>query len=160
MYKLILAALDDSANAQLALEQAIKQAKLCDARLHLLHVVNLFDLASADVGMPDPTGLRNQAKTYSEKVLANARATAQAAGIETSSNTRSCWGGGSEVAEQIVEEANELMEDLIVMGTHGRGGMLHLMLGSVAEAVMRHTYSPLLIIRNPEQQPGKAPMLQ
>ena len=106
MYKLILAALDDSANAQLALEQAIKQAKLCDARLHLLHVVNLFDLASADVGMPDPTGLRNQAKTYSEKVLANARATAQAAGIQTSSNTRSCWGGGSEVAVQIVEEAN------------------------------------------------------
>jgi nucleotide-binding universal stress UspA family protein len=52
------------------------------------------------------------------------------------------------------------MVDLIVMGTHGRGGMLHLMLGSVAEAVMRHTYSPLLIIRNPEQQPGKAPMLQ
>lgn len=59
-----------------------------------------------------------------------------------------------------MEEANELMVDLIVMGTHGRGGMLHLMLGSVAEAVMRHTYSPLLIIRNPEQQPGKAPMLQ
>ena len=47
--------------------------------------------------------------------------------------------------------------DLIVMGTHGRTGLMHLLLGSVAEHVMRHACSPVLTVRN---RPADEPPLE
>ncbi len=45
--------------------------------------------------------------------------------------------------------------DLIVMGTHGRSGLLHLLLGSVAEHVVRHARRPVIIVRDvPEGEPS------
>lgn len=148
MYQHILATLDDSDNAALAFEQALALARLSGASLHLLHVVNLFDLASAELGMPDPEGLRMMAKSRSEKVLAPWMEKAQIAGINVLPVSRSCWGGGSDIAEEIVEQATALHADLLVMGTHGRTGLMHLMLGSVAESVMKKSTSPLLIVRS------------
>jgi nucleotide-binding universal stress UspA family protein len=51
------------------------------------------------------------------------------------------------VAEIIVETAGEEGFDLIVMGSRGLGGLQHLMLGSVAEAVTRRAPCPVLIVR-------------
>lgn len=50
-------------------------------------------------------------------------------------------------AEEIVRCATEREVDLIVMGTHGRGGVSHLLLGSVAEKVIRTAPCPVLVIR-------------
>ena len=50
-------------------------------------------------------------------------------------------------AEVILETAQDQDVDLIVMGTHGRTGLRHALLGSVAEAVMRHARCPVLMIR-------------
>ena len=47
---------------------------------------------------------------------------------------------------EIVARANATHADLIVMGTHGRSGLAHALLGSVAERVVRHTSCPVLII--------------
>lgn len=66
--------------------------------------------------------------------------------------SRSCWGGGSDIAEEIVEQAAALHADLLVMGTHGRTGLMHLMLGSVAESVMKKSATPLLIVRSNKKQ--------
>lgn len=48
---------------------------------------------------------------------------------------------------RIVETANDWPADLIVLGSHGRGGVSRLVLGSVAEAVMRHARCPVLVVR-------------
>ena len=51
---------------------------------------------------------------------------------------------------EILAVANELGARMIVMGTHGRGGIAHLFLGSVAEKVMRHSAIPVLTVRATE----------
>ena len=51
----------------------------------------------------------------------------------------------SHPAEAIVERANELGADLIIMATHGRSGISHLLAGSVTEAVIRHSGKPVLV---------------
>ena len=48
--------------------------------------------------------------------------------------------------ELILDRAKHLPADLIVMGTHGRRGFQHLLLGSVAEAVVRHAPCPVLVV--------------
>ena len=55
-------------------------------------------------------------------------------------------------AETIVRMARELAVDLIIMATHGRTGVSHLLLGSVAEHVVRHAPCPVLTVRQQEQR--------
>lgn len=55
-------------------------------------------------------------------------------------------------AESIVEYATSAAAGLIVMGTHGRGGMAHLRMGSVAEAVVRAAPCPVVTVRHPEHE--------
>ena len=52
-------------------------------------------------------------------------------------------------AQEIVELAERGQFDLIVMGTHGRGGFMHALLGSVAEKVVRRAKCPVLTVRAP-----------
>jgi nucleotide-binding universal stress UspA family protein len=54
---------------------------------------------------------------------------------------------GRRIATAIVEEAARWGAELIVMGTHGRHGFEHLILGSVAEGVVRRAVTPVLLIR-------------
>src|SRR5207249_4977231 len=53
---------------------------------------------------------------------------------------------------EIVRYAREQQIDLIVMGTHGRGPIAHMLLGSVAEQVLRKAPCPVLVVRKPEQE--------
>jgi nucleotide-binding universal stress UspA family protein len=55
-------------------------------------------------------------------------------------------------AETIVDYANEHTIDLIVVGTHGRGTLEHLLVGSVAERVVRTAPCPVLTVRHPERE--------
>jgi nucleotide-binding universal stress UspA family protein len=60
-------------------------------------------------------------------------------------------------AEEIVQYAHEHAIDLIVMGTHGREGVMRVVLGSVAEAVVRRASCPVLTVRHPERELVTAP---
>lgn len=55
-------------------------------------------------------------------------------------------------AQTIVNYARETGVDLIVMGTHGRGALTHLLMGSVAERVVRLAGCPVLVVRHPEHE--------
>ena len=55
-------------------------------------------------------------------------------------------------AGAIVRYANEHQIDLIVMGTHGRGGISHVFMGSVAERVVRTATCPVLTVHHPEHE--------
>lgn len=55
-------------------------------------------------------------------------------------------------ARAIVEYANEANANLVIVGTHGRGGVAHLFVGSVAERVVRTAGCPVLTVRHPERE--------
>ena len=59
-------------------------------------------------------------------------------------------------AKRIVEHAETTGANLIVMGTHGRGGFGHLLLGSIAEKVVRTAKCPVLTAREPQPEPVAA----
>jgi nucleotide-binding universal stress UspA family protein len=59
---------------------------------------------------------------------------------------------GHAVHHSIVEKATELEVDLIVIATHGRTGLAHVVLGSVAEHIIRHAPCPVLVVRNPKDK--------
>ena len=61
---------------------------------------------------------------------------------------------GSDPALDIVEHAQAIDADLIVMGTHGRSGISHLLRGSVAESVVRTSHCPVLTLRSPARMPS------
>jgi nucleotide-binding universal stress UspA family protein len=65
----------------------------------------------------------------------------RASAVETKTVTRS-----GRAAPEIVAYAKEIAADLIVMGTHGRGGFQHALLGSVAERVVHHSPCPVLVV--------------
>jgi len=61
---------------------------------------------------------------------------------------------GHRIADRIVEAAREAKCDLVVMGTHGRRGFAHALLGSYAERVLRQCPVPVLVARHPEARKG------
>jgi nucleotide-binding universal stress UspA family protein len=54
------------------------------------------------------------------------------------------------VAEEILDQADELNADLIVMGTHGHGAMYNLLVGSTTEGVLKHSTRPVLLVPSPK----------
>lgn len=54
------------------------------------------------------------------------------------------------VAEEILNEADELNADLIVMGTHGHGAMYNLLVGSATKGVLKHSTRPVLLVPGPK----------
>ena len=82
----------------------------------------------------------------------------RAAGLVPECYVTNCWGGGDEIADCLLEYGHSVKAGLLVLGTHGRSGLMHVMMGSVAEAVMRSSDIPLLTVRSPAgeaYEPGR-----
>jgi nucleotide-binding universal stress UspA family protein len=129
----VLVATDFSEVADAALRVAVRYARLLQARLHLLHV---FDPEETDVA----------------DLLADAAAEA-GPGVPVVSA-----GAGGDPAEEILRYARRHPIDLIVVGTHGRTGVSRVLLGSVAERVVRGARCPVLVVpaARPEVTPAPA----
>jgi len=82
-----------------------------------------------------------------QKVLATCTATARQAGVEVDTKFVILEVLTQRICDAINEEAKGWPADLIVIGTHGRHGFNHLLLGSVAEGVIRLAAKPVLVIR-------------
>jgi nucleotide-binding universal stress UspA family protein len=150
MYQRILVPLDGSNTAQRGFEEALRLARLCDASLVLLHVVEIFpmvaDVASAAVWDQAITAQRENA----QRMLERAHEVARSAGI--ASETRLEDAAAARVCDVIVDQARDRRCDLIVMGTHGRRGIQHVFIGSDAERVVRMSAVPVLLVRAPAKQ--------
>jgi universal stress protein A len=141
----ILVPTDFSAPSDAALATAKEVAERYRASIHLLHVLeDPYSTAAfaTEVYGYLPPGLRESWQRDAEQRLA--------ALLPPAERTR--YGGSITVtfgspARTIIEHAAETGSDLIVMGTHGRGGMAHLLLGSVAERVVRTARCPVLTVR-------------
>ena len=80
-----------------------------------------------------------------QRILAKAKAAAEKEGIRAKTLLRETLGGPA--ADTIVRDARRQRADLIVLGTHGRRGLRRLVLGSDAEAVVRSSPVPVLLVR-------------
>jgi nucleotide-binding universal stress UspA family protein len=80
-------------------------------------------------------------------ILEKAAAAVAEAGLETDTKLIEINTPGRRIPEVIAEEADAWPADLIVVGTHGRRGLSHVFLGSVAEGIVRVSAKPVLLIR-------------
>ena len=144
-YKIILCPVDFDDNSMAALAHARRLATDMGATIHLLHVLPILPMY-ADQGLA--IGVDEAAEQEAQhrlKDLVHRRLSR----ISTEIHTRIAF--VSEVPKTILAFARELGADLIVMATHGRGPIGHLIFGSVTEAVVRNAVCPVLTLRFTEQ---------
>ncbi len=133
----ILVAIDFSFHASNALKWARSLADALGAKLVLLHVIDVFSLAAtggAEAGIDSIHLLREEA----DKRMLELKALIP----DSQTDVRE---GSPRPA--IVGAALEMKCQMIVMGTHGHSGLEHLLLGSVADYVVRHSKVPVLTAR-------------
>ena len=139
--KIILVPTDFSPNAEEALDYAVELAKRFDARIHLLNVIGIPTLG-AEYGLVVTQSMIDDLLRDNQKELD--KLVAARTGKAAFGPTRLEIGDARAVIERI---ASELGADLVVMGTHGRRGVKRVLLGSVAESVVRAVTCPVLLVR-------------
>jgi nucleotide-binding universal stress UspA family protein len=145
-FKKILVPTDYSQGSAAAVDLALDLATRLDGRVTLLHVFEIPAFSVPPDGAWIPTAQTvTTLLTAAGEHMANARGEVQArARIPVEGKTIQ----GTPYVE-IAREAKSEGYDLIVMGTHGRTGLKHLLLGSVAERVVRIAECPVLTVRSP-----------
>ena len=148
MYKKIMVPVDGSDTANAALQEAIKLARSESTGLRIIHVADSSAAVWDSEFTPiDLEQIRESVRSFARGVLEQAQRTAREAGIEAETRLIEMETPGQRVAKVIAEHAREWPADLIVIGTHGRRGIDHFLLGSVAEGVMRLSPVPVLLVR-------------
>ncbi len=144
-YRNILCPVDFSAPSRAALRAAAELAVQFESRLTLLHVyqVPVLGYPEAGPGSPFRTSMAELAgrdlaewKQEAERLARRTVATVCLEGVP--------W-------DRIAKYTQEHRPDLVVVGTHGHTGLMHVLIGSVAERVVRHAACPVLVVR--ETQP-------
>lgn len=146
MFTRILVPLDGSRLAETVLPQAVRLARLHMAELWLLRVAVAHTALSGD---PADAQLRavHEAEVYLSAISDQLER-------DVSLHTALRYG---HAAEEIVDHATVNRVDLILMATHGRTGLAHAILGSVAEHVVRHTPCPVLLYRVRPERAAPSP---
>ena len=139
-----LVPIDLSEYANQALDYAVNLAGKLDARLMLVHVIQSIPLVGVDMGVTLPYTYVQDLEAEIMQSMESALTRVTAAGLE-----------GEIVVvhgipfHEIIETAKTRQVDLIIMGTHGRTGLQYVLLGSVAEKVVRLAPCPVLVARQP-----------
>ena len=142
--KKILVPHDFSETSEAAVRYAIALAHNFDAQLHLLHV---SDRARFEMATEFPLGLDGTLEDAIRERLMKILSPREQVEFKPIFEFRSGAPAG-----EIVRYAKDADVDLIVMGTHGRGLVAHMVLGSVAEKVVRTAPCPVLTVRNSQHE--------
>src|SRR5512145_1805052 len=137
-----LVPIDFSTYAEQALGYAIRLARTLNARLTVLHVIQPVPMAGVDMGVALPETYLRELEEAVQRDMEEALARVTAAGLTAE---RVVLYGVP--FQEIVETAKARQVDLIVMGTHGRTGLMYVLLGSVAEKVVRLAPCSVLVVR-------------
>jgi nucleotide-binding universal stress UspA family protein len=145
----ILVPTDFSADADAAFKYAQGLARKFDAHVHLLHVVEdplAAGVWSSEIYTAEIAGLQVNLVRDAEERLRGS--------VPDDAGTVSTEVRTGQAARQIIEAARDTQADLIVMGTRGRTGVAHVIMGSVAERVVRLAPCPVLTLRAEALQPA------
>lgn len=149
MYRRILVAFDGSHGSHMALGHALALAREQHASVRVVHAIeSLHYLVSLSGGYPfDAGGLIESLRQEGTWVLNAAKDKAQSAGVAVETALLEGTNPTERIAHLLLREARRWDADLVVLGTHGRRGLDRLMLGSVAEALVRAATVPVLLVR-------------
>jgi nucleotide-binding universal stress UspA family protein len=153
MIKTILVPLDGSERAEYALPLAARIARHTGGTIVFIHVVNIA--TNYWPAAPYPPVI--QAAVDGELAEATAYLEAVAASPELAEIEVTFTARHGVVAPVILAAAVDYQADLIVIGSHGRTGMAHMIMGSVTEKVARHSSVPVLIVREKGGWPEVSP---
>ena len=147
MFKVLLVAVDGSDTGHRALEEALDIARALKASLHAVHVVQTGVYPTMILDSLEPPEIAHQAvldslEREADEILTDVERRAIDAGVQTAPHKR--WG---HPGAEIIVLAQELDVDLIVVGSHGRGRLDRLLLGSVSSYVVDHARSTVMIVR-------------
>jgi nucleotide-binding universal stress UspA family protein len=149
MYKHILVAVDDSPTAAKALTEAAYLARTHGASLEIVHAVDEVPFrAFGHYGgslLRDAEAVRQALEQEGQAILAQAAARADLQGLDC--RQRVLTSEQAHADEQIAQAIADSGADLVVVGSHGRRGVRHLLLGSVAERLVRKVPISILIVR-------------
>ncbi len=146
MFKRIMVAVDGSRTADQALQEAITLATELQAQLRIVHAVDIVNI-NLGAEFPNSSEISDAMTKNGREILRKAEAVARAAGISVETRLIEIDTMGHRIPEMIAADAEAWPADLIVICTHGRRGLSHLILGSVAEGVVRVATKPVLLIR-------------
>jgi len=150
MYKRIFVALDDSASARLALDEAIRIAAASGGTVTCAYVVeHKPKLVDVDASFVDVRESESAATDVATQTLEDAKKTLAMNRVQ--GTVRALDAFGEDVAAVLMRTAAEADAELIVMGTSGRHGLRRLLLGSVAESLLRAADRPVLLVRHNEK---------
>ena len=132
----ILVPIDFSQDSEHAVDAAVGLAQQFQARLTLLHAIHIPEAAEVNLAsyMDKIRSEADQSMTPRLKRVQDAGATAEAVTVVGAPS------------QAIVDTARDRQADLIVMGTHGRTGLRHMLIGSVAERVVRMAPCPVMVV--------------
>ncbi|WP_101297874.1 universal stress protein [Halegenticoccus soli] len=143
MYDTILLPTDGSDGSRAAADHAFDLARRYDASVHVLYVADTTRDSVTTIGVDDVIDALEEEGERAVKDLARDSAPI---GVETETAVVQ---GRPHAA--ILDYAEDVEADLVVMGTHGRQGLDRLLLGSVTERVVRTSPVPVLAVRLPEE---------
>jgi len=148
MYKRIMVAIDSSPTAGKALKEAVQLAKSVSAELCIVHAEDESLLEQHGMGIGtyiDVEKAEAAIRSVGNKLLDDAVALAATEGVKA--ERRLFESSKKRVPDLIADGADEWHADLIVVGTHGRRGFERLIVGSVAEKLVRVASTSLLLVR-------------
>ncbi|MBV8082541.1 MAG: universal stress protein [Candidatus Eremiobacteraeota bacterium] len=138
---------DGSEPSDAATALALRLAADQKAALTFVNVIETNKILASVMpgqGFADPAPAIDALRAAGKQMLADAVSKAQTAGVKAASQLLE-----GDCVPCIVSMAQQSGADLIVIGSHGRGGLTRLVLGSVAEGVLRHCKTPVLIVKAP-----------
>lgn len=144
-YKHLLVPVDESPMSYAAAEQALSLAKDLKCPVTIMSVIAVDPFVGVDFYKVAPaiTDYFMQAEQNAQNRLAELQQSFSREGISVDTKIIR----GVAASEGIVQIANEIGADLIIMGSHGRTGVKKMMLGSVAQNVLTQSPVPVLIVK-------------
>jgi nucleotide-binding universal stress UspA family protein len=140
----ILLCVDSSEHSKVTVEAVASHCRPEETDVRVLHVLQAIAISPAPQMDPMYTPELHEEGSEAKKLVERVAAELRSAGFR--SETALAKG---DIRETVVDAAEKWHPDLIVVGSHGKGGLRRLLLGSVAEFVARHAPCSVLIARSP-----------
>ncbi|MEW6734129.1 MAG: universal stress protein, partial [Acidobacteriota bacterium] len=136
---------DGSSFGDASVQEAIRYQWPPDSEFRVLTVMEHFPISYLTMDIyypPVPAKVIEEARQVAEKIAANAATLLQEHGLKVTHIVRQ-----GQIAEEIIDEANQWGADLILIGTHSRHGLSKFLLGSIAQRVASHASCSVEIVR-------------
>jgi nucleotide-binding universal stress UspA family protein len=138
-FEKILIAVEDSPHSLEAARAGLQLARKVNAEIAIMCAVNIGVTISSPEVIPTPLEVINVQRAEAHNVIEKVKAIYGDGDIHE-------FTPEGDPREEIIAIANEWGANIIVVGTHGRTGLTHLLMGSTAEYVVRHSKVPVLVV--------------